>query len=356
MPKKQTNAESVQQVKALKKDVAASRKLKTELMKVQAQLKQTKKRLNQEAEDRKRAEERYRFLYEFAPISIWDSDISKLKQYIERLRKRGVKNLGKYLRNHPEALADCASKIRIVDSNAAALEAFKATSKKQFANGLSKMFVGDSLEPFCEGVVAYAEGKDVFECEMPAQTFNGERRDFVLKWTVPSDDKDERARSLGSLLDISERKQMERELEAKNIKLEQMNAALQVLVSRREEDKNELEEKVLANVKDLAFPVLEGLRNCGLTSQQKAYVDVLESSLNEIISPFLRTLSTNYSRLTPTEIMVANFVKEGKSTKQIASMMNLSKRSVETYRTNLRRKLGIGNKKANLRTYLLTLK
>ena len=70
---------------------------------------------------------------------------------------------------------------------------------------------------------------------------------------------------------------------------------------------------------------------------------------------FLRKLSTQYSKLSPTEIQVANHVRQGKTTKEIAEFLNLSSKTVEDYRKNLRRKLGIQNQKINLRTHLLSL-
>jgi hypothetical protein len=69
--------------------------------------------------------------------------------------------------------------------------------------------------------------------------------------------------------------------------------------SRSQEDKAELEEKVLANVKELILPYLETLRNTRLDAKQMAYTSIIESHLNEIVSPFLQRLSSKYMGLTP---------------------------------------------------------
>jgi DNA-binding NarL/FixJ family response regulator len=122
-------------------------------------------------------------------------------------------------------------------------------------------------------------------------------------------------------------RERELELELQTHKLEETNTALRVLLKTREEDKHELEEKVLANVKELITPYLKDLKNAGLDTRQKAYLEIVESNLNDIISPFLHHLSSKYLSLTPREIQVATLVKEGKASKEIAEMLHLSNSS-----------------------------
>lgn len=163
------------------------------------------------------------------------------------------------------------------------------------------------------------------------------------------------------LLDITERRQAEKELkerkkelETQTIDLEEMNTALRVLLKRREEDKTVLEEKVLFSVKDLIFPYLEKLKNSDPDHRQKTYLDIMESNLNDIVSPFMALRSYKFQSLTPTEVQVANLVKQGRSTKEIAEILNLAISTINSHRDSIRRKLGINNKKINLRTHLLS--
>jgi PAS domain S-box-containing protein len=149
--------------------------------------------------------------------------------------------------------------------------------------------------------------------------------------------------------------QREEELEIKAKDLEEVNAALRVLLKRRDEDKRELGEKVLCNVRQLIFPYLEKLKKCKLNEKQQMFVSILESNLNEIISPLSYRLSSAHLNLTPAELQTANFVKHGRTSKEIAEFLNLSSGTIETHRKNIRRKLGIKNKKTNLRTQLLSM-
>jgi PAS domain S-box-containing protein len=146
-----------------------------------------------------------------------------------------------------------------------------------------------------------------------------------------------------------------RELEIKTNSLEEVNAALRFLVERRDEDKKELEERVLMNVKELVVPLLEKVREGRLDSRQTTYLDVLESNLNDIISPFSRTLSSKHLGLTPTELRIADMIRDGRKTREMARLMNLSPRTVESHRESIRKKMGIKNRRANLRSHLLSV-
>ena len=150
-------------------------------------------------------------------------------------------------------------------------------------------------------------------------------------------------------------KERTRALEEKNRRLEEKVTALKVLIEKREDDKYEIEKKVLANVEQLINPYLKKLTGTRLDSRQKIYLEILTTNLNEIVLPFAWTLSTRQHNLTPTEMQVANQIRQGRTTTQIAELLNLSNRTIETHRRNLRAKFGLTYKKTNLRTYLLSI-
>ena len=145
------------------------------------------------------------------------------------------------------------------------------------------------------------------------------------------------------------------DLEVRKINLEEANIALKVLLERGEKDKTEGEETVLFNIKGLVLPYLEKLKKSGLNERQIGIVDILESNLNEVISPFSRRLSLGHFGFTPTETRVADLIKQGKTSKEIADLFGLSPRTIESHRESIREKIGIKNKKANLRTHLISM-
>jgi PAS domain S-box-containing protein len=164
---------------------------------------------------------------------------------------------------------------------------------------------------------------------------------------------------ISAFQDITARKEAEErlrergvELEMKTIGLEEANTALKVLLKQRENDKFELEEKVLLNVRKLVLPYLEKVKNRRMDEKQRVYINILESNLNDIVSPFVHGLSTKLIKLSPTELEVTNLIKQGKTTKEIADIMNLATSTITFHRNNIRKKFGIKNKKTSLRNYL----
>ena len=146
-----------------------------------------------------------------------------------------------------------------------------------------------------------------------------------------------------------------RELQDKNQNLLELNTALRVLLNKRDEDKKELEKSVLLNVREMIEPYINKLKKTKLDGMQKTYLGIIESNLNDIISPFMCGVSINLLNFTPTELQIANLVKQGKTTKEIVSILNVSAKTIEFHRDNIRKKLGIRNRKINLRTHLLSL-
>jgi PAS domain S-box-containing protein len=144
------------------------------------------------------------------------------------------------------------------------------------------------------------------------------------------------------------------ELELKTKSLEEINTAMKVLLKKRQEDKKEIEDNVMTNVKKLIVPYFEKIKKTELDDRQEAFLSIIESNLNEIISPFTRQMSLKYFNLTPTEIRIANLIRYGSPSKKIAELMNVSPRTIDTHRKNIRRKIGIQGQRGNLRSYLLS--
>jgi FixJ family two-component response regulator len=145
------------------------------------------------------------------------------------------------------------------------------------------------------------------------------------------------------------------ELVDKTVRLTELNVALKVLLQKREEDKQVLQENITHSVTRLILPCIDRLKQFNLPPAQQECLRTLENHIDGIISPFARKLSSAYFNLTPTEIRVAGMIKHNKTTKDIAEAFNISTSAIIFHRHNIRRKLGLRNKKTNLRTFLLTI-
>lgn len=168
--------------------------------------------------------------------------------------------------------------------------------------------------------------------------------------------------SIASLVDITELKKAQdilqkrgKELENKTLELEELNAALRVLLKKREEDKNEIQEKVLANLENLVIPYIHKLRSSQLDSREMVNINIIESNLKDIVASFSHKLLSRHLNLTTRELQTANLIKSGKTTKEIADFLNISESAVSICRYRIRNKLGLNNKKINLQSYLARL-
>ncbi len=163
-------------------------------------------------------------------------------------------------------------------------------------------------------------------------------------------------------LDITKRKQAEKKLkeiqknlEIKSKNLVEYNIALKVLLEHQKNEKNIIYRNILRNINNLVNPYLEKLKKSSLVESQKTLIDILESNLSEIIKPFSTILMNEQINFSPSEVRVANMIKEGKTAKEISEIMFISENTVKGYYQNIRSKLKIKNKKINLRIYLQSL-
>jgi PAS domain S-box-containing protein len=180
---------------------------------------------------------------------------------------------------------------------------------------------------------------------------------------VARDERGQALRIIGTYTDITRLKKVEAELKQSQSELEQRvqqrtvqlsesNIALTVLLKKREEDRKALAEQVLANAAKLVGPFLDRLQESRLNDQQKVLVDILRANIAELTSPFAHHFSGKLVRLTPAEMQVANLVKQGKRTKEIAAIMHLSPGTISIHRKNIRKKLELTHQKTNLQTAL----
>lgn len=216
---------------------------------------------------------------------------------------------------------------------------------REVAQGIRDIIHGETDEFFMH-----------YPCHSP-----DEKRWFAIRVVAYREDKSFRVivshENITPIIEIQEALEIkEKELQHQAEKLEETNIALRVLLDQRNEDKKLMEATVFANVDRLVLPYIVKLGGTKLNEHQKTLIEIVDSNLKEIISPFLQRLSSLELRLTPQEIEVAHLIRNGNSSKEIAEIMFLSVAGVDFHRKNLRKKLGITNTKQNLRSFLMSLR
>ena len=166
----------------------------------------------------------------------------------------------------------------------------------------------------------------------------------------------------GTFLEVTNQVKMEKalarrkaEVEEKMHRLDESQTALKTLLAQREKDREEMGENMTATLSHLVLPALEKVFESPLSNSQKRHLEAAMASLSEIVSPFTRRLTSPFLNLTPTELKVAEFIRQGLSSKEMAAALSLSKGTIDFHRSNIRKKLGLNKSGANLRTQLLSL-
>ncbi len=274
-------------------------------------------------------------------------------------------------------LASLSAHIAIIDENGMILETNRAW--RSFAQSNALQMPPETLNinylDICDSATGESSEQSLEIAEGIRKVIQGELQEFVMDY--PCHSKNERrwfymrairANSAGpakvvisheniTALKLAEEavRIRERELEEKSSHLEEANAALRALIRQRDEDKKEFEQAVFQNIKEAVLPNLERLKQQRQTKAARELTELIEKDLHDIASPFLRHLTSLETILTPQEIQVANLIRQGKASKEIAEMLSLSVTTVSFHRKNLRQKFGLTHASTNLRTYLLSL-
>jgi len=141
----------------------------------------------------------------------------------------------------------------------------------------------------------------------------------------------------------------EAKLQKQKSALEQKNIALGEVIAQIEVEKRRIKDDIETNVNIVVSPILEKLKKEKASAK---YVYMLKYHLGRLTSSFGSKITKKSLRLTPREIEVCNLVKGGLTSKDISNLLNISYRTIEKHRKNIRQKLGISNKRINLTSFL----
>lgn len=155
-----------------------------------------------------RRKEQYRHLFEYAEISIWDEDFSKVYNDLELLRENGVIDLQSHLEDHPELLSELIDKVEVVHANKASLALFGAKDQAQLLESLSLIFGNDAQKVFIQELCAIWDKKSIFRAEVQQLTLAGKEITVIISMPIPTTEYGFKSIPV-SLIDITDRKKSE---------------------------------------------------------------------------------------------------------------------------------------------------
>lgn len=160
----------------------------------------------------KRSEQRFKNLFDYAPIGLWEQDVSDLIKYISYQKSNGVKNFKKFFDNNPDELIKCTTKIKPLRINKAALDIHEAKSLNEIKNYIDKIFTKKSLEVFKNQIIAYSEGAYTFESDTETKTLKGKIKKLKIYISFKMQPLEKRNVILFSIVDITKQKIAEKKL------------------------------------------------------------------------------------------------------------------------------------------------
>jgi diguanylate cyclase (GGDEF)-like protein len=164
------------------------------------------KRLEREL---KQSEAHHQAIFQDSPISLWVEDFSGVKNILQRLRGKGVKNIRHYLNENPDIVDACKNAVKVADVNRRTLDLFSAKSREELAGSLHLVFRDEMRIHFLNQLVDLWEGRLIYEGTGINYSLNGNRIDIHIHFTVMPGHEDTWDRVLLSIEDITARKKAE---------------------------------------------------------------------------------------------------------------------------------------------------
>jgi PAS domain S-box-containing protein len=154
------------------------------------------------------AADRYRSLFQYSIVPMWEEDISGLRELLAQWTARKERDLRAHLRQHPALVRKGVRAIRVVDVNEAALRLYEAERKKELLGPLNLLLDAEALDRFIELFAAIAEGRSWMESESSARTLKGRRLEVLVREFIPSP-QDDHPSMIVTVVDFTEYRRLE---------------------------------------------------------------------------------------------------------------------------------------------------
>ncbi len=143
----------------------------------------------------------------------------------------------------------------------------------------------------------------------------------------------------------------EKELQEKNRELHDTNTTLSVLMKRREKELREIRQEIAAKTVETVLPLLKKAQN-KVSGLAKDYMATAQANLLDAFAEQPHDRLLIHAKLAPRELQIVHYIRQNKTTKEMADLLGLTVSTVESYRENIREKLRLKNQKINLKKFL----
>ncbi len=161
----------------------------------------------------RQSEERYRLLFEQAPLAVVEFDYSGLREWFKELRARGVADLAAHFEAHPAEREVMLAKAPLVDVNQSTLRLLGAKSKGELVARLKDVYTESLIRVRCDNAVRLWHGILTATGEFDLKRLDGERRTIAFHWQMLEEEgRPSFGRTQSVLVDITEKLAAERRL------------------------------------------------------------------------------------------------------------------------------------------------
>jgi len=228
-------------------------------------------------------------------------------------------------------------------------------SRNWFDNFIPKSTRAEMKAVFKELMAGHIEPAEYHE--NPILNKFGEERLIAWHNALLVNDKGRIVATLSSGEDITERQRADEalksayeQLSVERKALVEKNIALREVLEHLDDERKQIRAKVAETVNQVLTPAINRLINSDGTVNQ-SFLNLLKNSLQDLASTSDEILYL-YSRLSPREVEVCNFIRNGATSQEIADALYISLGTVKKHREKVRKKLKLANKNVNLSAFL----
>jgi len=246
----------------------------------------------------------------------------------------------------------------IIDVNSAWLKAMGFNPREVIARWFGDFLIFHYREQFKEDYAKTRSSGELRNVQYELQRKDKSRLFAEIDIKVAFDNQDRFLQSHCVIRDITEHKRIEESLRKMTDRLQseqraltEKNIALRQVLKHIEKDRQNYRHRLGLSIEESIYPLLKRMRNAADSDLQND-IDEIHENLEAIVEKDIDHFKEKFDQLTPRETEMCLLIREGMTSKEISSELNLSVVTVHKHRELIRKKLGLANKRVNLAGYL----